>query len=1052
MSRSGTVRSPQEQVTPLRRASGRARRIRAGCRIVAVVATAGCLSPLRGSGQELEPDLFVPPIAGTWEPVRSMGQPARAKPFIGFGFGTDGFGEHMQVGVTGSLGISRDIFHPLYGLLSGSAQTYIGQRGNRMDGGLRLFAGAPALFVHGGVDWNVALNRADFVVSAAFPPIRGGWFRRGGELRVDWVPTRDHSLVVGTTVPVGQPFSGRTRPRRVDVPLPRAPAVHRLPPPAADAPTHGAVAEVRHSMEWITSLHNIFWLTDLPARSRRDPVALTRRVLAGLRDELAARDSLLQGRNTYEREVAYYHHTLDRAFGLALGAPAGEAAAVGRELADRARHVALAEVVLPYNRTIGQYKKPDVLDGLIARARARFVAGLLLEAELHAYYSHMALQVFDSWMDGFENLRQHLARLTNDSRMHWLPIAFVLREEAHETQAQIDGLIEVALGRSIPGGNATLDINAPQFQRELLRSIHEAEIYHVLWIHDYRGRNEVGEPDRVGFTQTVDGYLRALLERVRRYDATGRLPVFIMMLDQNSYELNDSRIWLDLLERPLTHRARLPPEFAEMRGTLEAVQDSLRAAVAASLRLNAEVAAFGPAWVHEIVKVHVNVTNPSDLTFRSRRLLGLPIGGDNLMRDHRKIVIRDVTEADPAMGEVILTGVGVGEKYASATWEDLGIIIQGPAALHAKTMAREVLETNGLRGDRLPPPLRPQPYALDYARRVAELEAGGATARVTQAHNRTGWGYKDATFVQMLLYDLAPSGSVLYVPDSLWTNYEWLAQLVSAALRGCLVFIVAPATEHAPSGGFPQMSIMQELFTRLAVVQEQFGPVIEEAGGELNIGLYTRTAAMDDLPARLAEADAAFARHEFLRRAFPFSDSVWSVIRNFGDGTATASRPRSADGSGTPPQMHRKTQLVASAALLSALAQSPDMPVVLETQLRTEYEGFVRVPESGPLPLQQRMQASAQLFAAYDRLPAATRDRTLAYFIVGSLNKDVRGMALDGEAVALVTGSWALQAYLDFFLLSGAVTWVDGVDHLGELLPRYPYFQRLLGRLLYRVL
>jgi phosphatidylserine/phosphatidylglycerophosphate/cardiolipin synthase-like enzyme len=153
------------------------------------------------------------------------------------------------------------------------------------------------------------------------------------------------------------------------------------------------------------------------------------------------------------------------------------------------------------------------------------------------------------------------------------------------------------------------------------------------------------------------------------------------------------------------------------------------------------------------------VTNPSDLTFRSRRLLGLPIGGDNLMRDHRKIVIRDVTEADPAAGEVILTGVGVGEKYASATWEDRGVILQGPAALGAKAMAREVLETNGSGATTCPRPCGPSPSPWTTPQRVAALEATGATARVLQAHNRTGWGPKDATFVQMLLYDLAPAAA-----------------------------------------------------------------------------------------------------------------------------------------------------------------------------------------------------------------------------------------------------------------------------------------------------
>src|SRR5690606_36100903 len=144
--------------------------------------------------------------------------------------------------------------------------------------------------------------------------------------------------------------------------------------------------------------------------------------------------------------------------------------------------------------------------------------------------------------DAFEGARRELARRTGDSRMHWLPLALVLRPEEHRTQAQIDALVEAALARPLEGGNAFLYLNAPQFQEELLRSIHETERYHVLWIHDFRGRDAEGRPDRTGFRITTEGYLRALLERVRAYDETGRLPVFMVLLDQFYYEANDGRL------------------------------------------------------------------------------------------------------------------------------------------------------------------------------------------------------------------------------------------------------------------------------------------------------------------------------------------------------------------------------------------------------------------------------------------------------------------------------------------------------------------------------
>lgn len=1028
-----------------------------GCRplLVALIAANACeVTP--AYAQESATDRFMPPIAGTWDPVRSMGQPPRWKPFIGFGFGFDRAedGGESQAGPTGTIGVYKDIANPIYGWLGLGGQFYLGQRGERFDLGGRLYLESRAFFVRGGIDWNERLGRTDLTFGATFPVRRGGWFRRGGELRVDWVPGRGNSLVVGAVIPIAQPFAGRTRPRQVAVPLPRPPRAERLSPPARGTMQREVLDQLDHSMGWLMTLHNIFWLTDHRNLSHDRTVARSRQALVRLRQELAARASLLPDRMTYEREVEHYHGTLDRAFGLAIGATPAEAQASGQSVATRARRVVLEEVILPYNRTIGRYKDPDALDGLATRARARFITWLELNGTSDADGGREALRTFDAWIDIFGDLRRSIARITGDSRMHWLPLALVLRPEEHETQAQIDILVEQALGHGFIGGNAVLHVNAPQFQVELERTIHETETYHVLWIHDYRGRDDAGNPDRTAFRQTSRGYLRALIEQVRRYDETGRLPVYIIMLDQYYYDFNDARLWLDLLEKPLTHKVQLASAFHDMRDEIEALQDSLRMAVGASRRLNAEVEAFGEAWVEHVIKVHVNVTYPSDFSFRSRHLLGLPVGADNLMRDHRKIVIRDVTEADPKVGEVILTGVGVGDNYASPMWDDGGLILQGAATLEAKAMARAVLEQNNLRGANVPAPLRPVPFALDYGPRVRELEQAGATARVLQAHNQTGWGDKDATFVQMLLYDLAPPGSVLYIPDSLWTSYEWMAQLVSAALRGCRVYIVAPARANAPSAGFPQGSTMQELITRLILVEEQLGDVIREAGGELRIGLYSRRAPLDDVPGRVTELESTFQRYEFLNRLFPFSDSAWALIRSYAERPVAANndQPVTDDARGLLPKMHRKTQLLATGSLIESLANAPGMIDVLDATLRDESEGAFRASESGPIPEQDRMQTSVRLFEAFDRLPRAVRDTSVLYFMAGSINKDVRSMALDGEVLAVIAGRWALQAYIDFFLLSGSVTWVERIEDAEVLMPPYSMLQRWIGRRLQRIL
>lgn len=1015
------------------------------------------VTPLPARAQEPAAEPFRPPIGGAWEPVQSLGQPPRWKPFLTGGYGVDNTpASGPRAGGTFSIGVYHDITSPVVGLLGISGEAYGGQRGDELDTGLRLNLESRAFFLHGGLDWNHRTNAIDWAIGLTVPPRRGGLFGRGGQIRFRLAPSRDYSWELAATLPLRQPAAGRTRTRAVDV---------EMPPPPSGAqprrePTHErsrvAVARVADAMGNVNAISTFFWLIEDERIGYRASIEEWRETLVSFRSEL---DVLDHGSadNLHEAVVVRYHTALEHALGLAAGAHESDATLVGRRFGDQARRIALEEVVLPYNRTIGQYKQPDRLDGLIARARARWVAWLETdEGHRHDPAWNVELNaVFDAWMWRFELLRRSTAELTNDSRMHWLPLALVLRPEEHRTHDQIDALVRTSLGRGFEPGNAVLSLNAVQFQHELERSLHDTRAYHVLWIHDYRGENDSGRVDRAAFHLTTAGYLRALLNAVRSYDDTGVLPVYMIVLDQHYYELNNGRLWMTLLEQPLTHEVELADPT--MRTTVTALQDSLRIAVAASNRLQAEVRAFGADWVGSVVKVHVNITNPSDFSFRSRRIFGPPVGADNLSRDHRKIVIRDVFEDDPASGEVLLAGVGAGEHYASPTWEDRTLLMQGPGAAETLVALRRTLDRNLLGGERLPAVLRPRRPAADHARRVAELASQGATADVLQVHNRTGWGVKDATFVNMLLYDLVPPGTVIYVPDSLWTSYQWMALLVDAALRGCHVYVVGPAIDNAPSDGFPQMSVIQELFTRLVVVQDVFGDRIREGGGDLRIGLYSQEIPLDDRIGMVNAARRALDEHEFLRTTFPLPSSTWQRLLEAieANGASLAEAPVPVPGSVITgdderlPQLHRKTQWLVDREVLRGIAADPRVPDVLVGTGRVGW-GMVHAPESGAVIEQQRTQNFGPLRAL--ALEAAAGRDPLAYYASGSMNKNVRSMALDGEVTAVVAGEWALQPYLDFVLLSGGVTWVDDVAGIEALLPPYSELQRRIGRWLFRIL
>ena len=84
--------------------------------------------------------------------------------------------------------------------------------------------------------------------------------------------------------------------------------------------------------------------------------------------------------------------------------------------------------------------------------------------------------------------RQGSARYWETSDLVWIPLHLALRPEQMATQEQLDSLLERAVERDVSaGGNEHYYVINEQFQWELLRHIREAEDYHVLWIHDFRG-------------------------------------------------------------------------------------------------------------------------------------------------------------------------------------------------------------------------------------------------------------------------------------------------------------------------------------------------------------------------------------------------------------------------------------------------------------------------------------------------------------------------------------------------------------------------------------
>ena len=107
---------------------------------------------------------------------------------------------------------------------------------------------------------------------------------------------------------------------------------------------------------------------------------------------------------------------------------------------------------------------------------------------------------------------------------------------------------------------------------------------------------------------------------------------------------------------------------------------------------------------------------------------------------------------------------------------------------------------------------------------MKRLEADGWTATAMEVHNDRGFAQKDASIASAVLYTLMPPGSLIVVPDSIWTHELWAAQLLGAALRGCHVYVIAPAQANAPSAGFPQLSRTRELWSRFIEARQILRP------------------------------------------------------------------------------------------------------------------------------------------------------------------------------------------------------------------------------------
>jgi hypothetical protein len=982
-----------------------------------------------------------PPERGGF--TKALGLPPVYKGSSGFEVQWYRPGGQSDLGGFATFGLSRDIGSPVVGLGAVELLGYLGFRNTELDGGGRALLNLPVLYLGVGADYNATDDDFSFLFRVKLPIRRGGIFGRGSMLTLQWLPGRGSTFGAGITVPLWGSNLGKTRARHDYVRLPKRDP-YRVALDVNDPALQSAIDSLQARVRGIARLTQPF-----AEKSGGEVHRVMAPVVADLRTYMATTDELFPVGHTVNEEIRVYHEVLEHAFSVALSklpVEPQQSTETGRRVSAVARRYLLDDVLFAYNYLLGQRKKDDALRGMAAVAQTDFARWLLAETAIESEQARRAFYVFQSLCDFMEKTRHELRARWIDTRLVWLPLQYGLKPEEHDTQIELDAILERATHSPFARGNRCWYIINEQFQWEMVRSVRRAEDYHVLWVHDIRGKNDKGEPDVISYAQTAN-YLQALIERVRAYDETGKLPVYMIYLDQHYFEINKSRTWLRLLKKPLDYELDLPSGYEDWETELRHLQDQLRQAVKESHLLQVEASQFGKDWLENRVRIQVNITNPADPSFFSHHVVGIYPVPDNNMRDHRKIAFYDITEEDPYRGMAMFTGMGIGEHYVGTDWEDRALMIQGPGALAVKDAARQLVQNQGFAPDEIPFPLRPQPVGESHMQQVAaELAAQPAwmhdSLKLMQLHNQTGFRSKPINVAKAVLYSLMPPGSVIKVPDALWQNYLYASLLSCSALRGCRVLIMAPTEAAAASAAAPTLARAHDLLARLLVFSDEMSGAIDAAGGLLKMGLYSPRQGVGDIAGRMKQAVDVTV--PWAHRVYPENPNFTAVARHAGEQLDSLGyRPRYLIGEDSiaRPKLHLKANLFATATAWDKLAARPEWGQVLRqyivylADLNTPTEEGQPEPDVRAIPEQLHADVQELLANFVADLTAEERQELAYYFTLGSVNMDYRSMCLDGEAMIVLSGWHSLVGSLDFFLLVGLCDWPETTDELDKLLP-----------------
>lgn len=940
-------------------------------------------------------------------------------------------------------GIRRDLMNPVAGLLAINAEGYIGYSGDGQGiSGVRGLLSVPILHIGLGADYNFNTKKTAGIARIEMPLFRGGLFGAGSQLRFDFIGSEEEMFLLGLDIPLWGKNNGKTRPKRTFVKL-YEPDISRIELPVLDQKTK--IDQLMAKAEKLAK-EIALMVTPIDIYGGNNAEKHYHKELAKVKEVLSSDSSNASLR--LEDKVAEYHQLIAESYASILGKEKDSAA----EVAATARQILLDEIVLPYDAMLGMVKKKDALTQYEAAANAAFADWTLRSGKIdNSQYEQLAY-VFQSQVHIIDAVHSYQKDRWDDSRMIWLPLQLALSNDETDTYDKVEKIIERATKKQFTEGNYNWYALNEEFKLALDYSIQDAKKYHVLWIHDFRGNNGQGKPDEIAFRQMLL-YINTIADRVSEYDETGLIPNYYIFLDQNYFEVNKGRRFLRALKEPLDYKLDLPKGYEQWEADYQKAQNRLNRAIAESKLLQAELRQYGQDWLEDRIQVHINITNPSDHSFVNRGVVGFIPMPDNVVRDHRKIAFYDISEDDPRQGMCIFTGMGVGENYLGRNWEDRAYVMIGPAALEIKAAARQLLTLQGFEKDEIPHDFRARPLADNYYELAAqqlltiEAYAGEGFGAMMQLHNSTGYSVKNINVAKAILYTLLPSGSVMFVPDSLWMNFLYGSMLAGSALRGCEVVIVAPTADTAPSAAGVTLTQIHELMSALIFFQQDMKSYMDAHEGVLKIGLYNPDHSVADLAAKFNQAKNTIRKE--LLDILPITSSSEAVIDSIQQYLDESKSPRqylTEGGTEGKPKIHMKVNYFIDKDKLHDILQDPLFDDLLRTYVKYQIE------QTGKIEDRESTDLGDEIFLRLGAINRKHFNNNYAFMTIGSANMDYRGMVLDGEVIAITTSTSTLVALIDMILLSGQCDWPQDQKQLDELMPPPSWLIRKVSNIIRLVL